>query len=301
MPSRQWFIDRSDYENMTSDFVKWKTTPGIGDLQMGMNMAYFRSQLLQKPITVELHWYHGKHYLYHFEDPETILERFKYINSMMIKEKTDVTFKHKFFSNDAYVYTRRAVGYNQVKWGHPRIRDCEWLMKGWDEPREGNKIVVWRSTFNAQLPRRFKRTFDGDIWLQMFDILREQGYEIQEIDYRTPIREVFFHLRTCICTVSYEGMWHYVAKNLCTPMIVITRDKVTKRHTPHALIYNIGPPDSTRFSMKYFFNFSRRLERARLFAEQGRNYIREMIHDESPPDLSNIDSRRSDSSKPRFA
>ena len=44
-----------------------------------------------------------------------------------------------------------------------------------------------------------------------------------------------YHIRTCHVCLSYEGMWHYVCKNLFKPHIVISNASITRWHTPAAV------------------------------------------------------------------
>jgi len=259
-------------ENKTTELL-WKTTPGVGDLMYGLNAAYFRSFILQKPVNLNLHWYHSPDFLYHFEDPETIVERFEYINSFYIRDEAEVHIDHVFNSTDHALYSRRWIGYTDKKFNTPpgkkRIRDNQWLFRPEvrNRPTVNRKIVLWRETFNAQQPRRFKRTYEADEWLNIIDLIEAQDYKITEIDYRTPIREVFYHIITAEAVICYEGMWHYIANNLAKPMIVLTRDNITKLHTPNALVYFGGPPD-TPFEHRFFTRLERRVNRAKELAQE---------------------------------
>lgn len=266
------YIDKWHPQNKVTDLV-WKTTPGIGDLMYGLNVAYFRSFILQKPVNLNLHWYHSPDFLYHFEDPETILERFKYINNFYIRDEAEVYIDHTFNSADGALYVKRWYGYTDKKYntnskkGEKRIRDNQWLFRPEvrNRPIVDRKIVLWRETFNAQKPRSFKSTFNADEWLDIIDLIEAQDYKVIEIDYRTPIREVFYHIASAEAIVCYEGMWHYVAKNFAKPLIVLTRDIVTNMHTPNALIYFGGPPEIP-FKSNFFTRMERRVNRAKHLA-----------------------------------
>lgn len=265
-------IQRVNQVNLGSSKITWKGTPGVGDFMYGLNVAYFRSWLMTKPIHITFEWYHDEDFLYHFEDPETIIERFKYIEKFYKKKNARVSTDHVFNSTDGQLYKSRFFGYSTDKVGAPRLRDNTWLMRDGfrhDNPENiiPKKIVVWRETFNAQQPRRFKRTYDHETWHYVFGLIEEQGYTIQEIDYRTPIREAMYHIRTAQCCLCYEGMWHYIAKNMFKPMIVLARDKITKFHTPNALIFDGGPPDK-EFSTRFWLSFDRRIHRAEVLAKK---------------------------------
>ena len=75
-----WQLQISDWrDNHGLDTIRWKTTFGIGDTMYGMNIAHMRAFVNQKPTTFELHFFHEKDYRYHYEDPETVYERFEYV------------------------------------------------------------------------------------------------------------------------------------------------------------------------------------------------------------------------------
>ena len=201
----------------------------------GLNVAYFRSFIMQVHITVNFHWYHDEHYQFHFEDPESIIEKFDYLHQFYMRDNTNVTVNHVFNSKDLELFNNRYRRHRGI------IRNNDYRCWSFNTsmlsvPTVKGKIVLWRQTFNANIPSLMKRIYDNDGWNAVVSALKTQDYEVIEVDYRTPIREVLWHLSTCECAVGYEGMWHIVAKNLWKPMVVFTRDHITKLHTPNAYI-----------------------------------------------------------------
>ncbi len=119
-------------------------------------------------------------------------------------------------------------------------------------------------------------------WEEVIHMIREvHGYRVIEIDYRTPIREVLYHIKTCRATISYEGMWHYVAKNCRKPMIVLSDDPITNTHTPDALIYNprlrkgFDPAKGHKpeYRPDYFNKFEKRLKLADEYSKKRLGYF----------------------------
>jgi hypothetical protein len=255
-----------------------KMTPGVGDLMVAMNIAYMRSLYLQRTVTLDLHWYHDKDFLYHFEDPETIIERGEYIKNFYSEDFVDVRVRNIFNSSDTRLIHHRYVNFDRT--GYKRNKDVikqkirynDWYFRKCGFKTIDKKIVVWTQVGNAQPPRLFKRPFDRSEWNDAISIIEMQGYSVVEIDYRTPISEVMYHIGTSEACLCYEGMWHYVAKNFCKPMIVLTKDLITQYHTPDALIYKVRKAD--QHSMSYFYNFDRRVEVAKKFAEAQKKRIR---------------------------
>lgn len=221
-------------DNYGVDTIRWKTTVGIGDTMYGMNIAHMRAFVNQKPTTFELHFFHDKNYTYHYEDPETVYERFEYIRKHYLW--TDmVNIKVVTNSNDYALYKKFYEGITR--------RNYSELYRYWsfnptlDTTPVNRKICLWRPTGNLrqQLSNDKHILLDWE-WQRLIDRLQDFGWDIAEIDYRTPIREAMYHIRTCECCLSYEGMWHYVAKNMFKPHIVLSSSSISSWHTPAAIV-----------------------------------------------------------------
>ena len=219
-------------DNHSVDKIRWKTTVGIGDSMYGMNIAYMRAFVNQKPTALQIHYHFPEDYYYHYEDPESIDARVRYIHDRMMW-KDIVHIEHVFNSPDYKLYDKKYLGVNR--------RTRSELYRYWsfdptiDTTAIDKKIVLWRPTFNlSQQLSGYKLPMLDSEWVRMIDLLRDFGYNVIEIDYRTPIREAFYHIRTCELCVSYEGMWHYVAKNFFKPHIVFSNSSITQWHTPAA-------------------------------------------------------------------
>ena len=214
--------------------INWKTTPGIGDSMYGLNIAFMRAFVNQKPTTFRIHYYFPENYYHHFEDPETVSERTKYVlDRYMWKDIVHVEHVYDCPLGDK-LYRKR---YNGVK----RIPKSEmyrhWSFDPFIETVSMNKkIVIWSPIFNAEtVMNGNKHCWNFDEWRRFISLLRDFDYKVVEIDYRTPISEAFYHIRTCECCISYEGMWHYIAKNFYKPHIVFSDAKITNWHTPGAI------------------------------------------------------------------
>jgi hypothetical protein len=276
--------------------IKWKGTCGAGDFMYGLNIAHWRSFILQKPVTIEYHWYHNESYLHHYEDPETIYDRLNYLNNLYFKMGTEVNVTHVWNSENYLLWSERFQNYD-------RNIDKRKYMKSWAKFRHNdwlfrpeilraqvipNKLVLFRPTFNAEQPRDFKLPYTDSQWLEVIDMIKHvHGFNVVEIDYRTPIREVVYHIKTCRATISYEGMWHYVAKNMHKPMIVLSSDPITKTHTPDALIYNprlnkgFDPAKGHKpiYKVEYFYDLEKRIKLAEKFSKNRTMYLRDLFNE----------------------
>jgi len=90
--------------------------------------------------------------------------------------------------------------------------------------RKKDKVTLFRDTFvhhgksvvgNAH---RGKRPLSYNKWEIFIEYLRKY-FDVTEIEYRTPISEVMYHLQTCGVVLGYMGMWSEHASLLNTPMI----------------------------------------------------------------------------------
>lgn len=265
--------------NLSETTIDFKCTPGVGDFMYILSVAYMRSFVLQKTVTLNLHWYHNKDYLFHFEDPETILERFEYVNNFYLKNNTDVVINHIFDANNSSLYVKRYYGFKKG-WGEEKpdsrfigLKYNSWEFKPSTLETNPSKIVIWTQLQNAQVPRNFKQPFEKYGWEEAKKRIEAHGYDITEISYRTPISEVMYHIATCRATVSYEGMWHYVPKNYHKPMIVLSADTITQLHTPNALSFK---DQKDWFDYHWFDNFDSHLEEATMLAQRGERLIRKL-------------------------
>ena len=277
--------------NKASNKLVFKGTPGVGDFMYPLNIAYFKSFVMQREIELEMHWFHSEDFEFYFEDPETIIEKFGYIHNFYEKTNTEVKVTHIFNSDRSDLYMDRFHGFERMIMPTPiPFRYNDWIFRKdiMESHTYQDKIVIFRPSFNAQPPRNFKQPLTHEQWEDIIDIIKNvHGYRVIEVDYRTPVREVLYHIKTCRATVSYEGMWHYVAKNCRKPMIVLSDDPITKTHTPDALIYNprsrkgFDPAKGhkPKFKTNYFFKFEKRLRMATDYSKERMKYFEDLMNE----------------------
>lgn len=231
------------------DIFRSKGTIGIGDVMYHLGVAHRWAHDHNRTVEIHFHWSHDEDYNYHFEDPETIIEKANYIQQFYYN-KDQVIIKHIFnynFSSDEELNTHRLlingerciISYMDELKKRITDEDTTYRRPNWlFDPRfkqktNKNKVILWRSLFNADVPQKWKIFENNDI-IQM---LESYDYNVVEVDYRTPIREVMWHINTCDFCVGYDGMWHYVAQNFMKPMYIFSNNILTELHTPGALYY----------------------------------------------------------------
>ena len=262
--------------------VDWKGTEGVGDILFGMNAVHMMVHLIRKRRPLEqmqmnVFWPHDDQFLFHFEDPETIIERTNYLHQFY-HDKESVKINHIFNSTDEEIAQLRHRGF-QRKRSNMAVLDGipTWAFRldSWcDKPVE-NKIVFWRPLFNKALPWGWKRSFTNDHWERIIDILQSKGFSLTELTYRTPVREALYHIRTCRFCIFYDGMWQYIAKNLCKPVIAMGDSAIIKTHNPQGVYFKKA--DSKENNL---FDFLNNIERNIRLVDSAANKYRRLILNE---------------------
>ena len=67
------------------------------------------------------------------------------------------------------------------------------------------------------------------------DLEKWEGWDVIELTYRTPIRDAYNQIRRARYVASYDGMWHYIARNFCKPHLIPSNEGVTTYNTPNAV------------------------------------------------------------------
>ena len=269
MDSKDVVIDpwaKQKYYLTQSNSVDWKGTPGVGDILFGLNAVHMMVHLARKSgrdvpyFEMNCYWDHGEDFKYHFEDPETIIERAEYLHNFYY-DKESVRMIHHFNAHDEELWRvrhrgfRRVAGDTAVLYGLPT-----WIYRPEvrAKPIE-NKVVFWRPLFNKEWPRGWKRTFNNGHWEQILSTLKSKGYQLTEIGYRTPVREAFHHINTSRFCIFYDGMWQYIAKNLCKPVIVLGNNQtILETHNQQGV--HFFTPDTDSPNLWEYLNNLPRLE-----------------------------------------
>lgn len=266
--------------------VDWKGTFGVGDILFGLNAVHMMTHLMRKRrevpfVTMNVHWTHGEDYLHHFEDPETIIERAEYLHNFYY-DKDAVRMNHIFYSKDEELQRIRHRGFRRKK-SPVAVLDAlpSWVFRNdilkSSLPVE-NKVVFWRPLFNKDEPQGWKKVFTDDHWLEIIHLLEMKGYDLVELTYRTPVREAFYHIRTCRFCIFYDGMWQYIAKNLCKPVIALGDNSVIETHNSQGVHFRRpNDPENDLFSYlnklpKILEHMDRRAGRYRRFMSRELDY-----------------------------
>jgi len=121
-------------------------------------------------------------------------------------------------------------------------------------------VVIWRTKWIDSKYPPFKDSYDSSYWDLIIPILEMKGFNVVEVTHRTPISEVFYLISRCKFIVAYNGMYHYLAKNMIKPMIVLGNSKIIRTHNPQAIhFYSPEKDDSPRAVLDYLLDIENNL------------------------------------------
>lgn len=221
--------------------IGWRGTIGVGDILYGLNCAHSLAHMFNHPIKMNVFWTHDENYIYHYEDPETIIQRSHYLHSMYHRQ-SEVTVNHIFNSTDQEIEKLRWRGFGHIKDQQRVITFGHWPFRK-DLYQQGipKKVVYWRPTFNREIPsggKKWKMTFTVGEWERIIHFLELKGYDLVELGYRTPVSEALYHIRTASFCIFYDGMWQYISRNLCKPVITLGGSSIAKVHSPQGVHFS---------------------------------------------------------------
>ena len=203
--------------------------------------------------------------MYHFEDSQTIIEQQEYLHSKMygygkvlVEVENIFNTNHKLLGKQLHTNIDKPHGYAVLNNINTWLFQERFLnVKTYDK-----LVVVWRTKFISGNYPRFKDSYDSCYWDLIIPILKMRGYNVMEVTHRTPIREVFSLISQCKFVVAYNGMYHYIAKNLVKPMIVMGDSNIIKTHNPQAIHFYSPHKDKTaRSVLDYIINIEHNLEK----------------------------------------
>ena len=201
---------------------------GLGDNVRVINGMYNQAKLLPNKAHFEVLWDKSTYYtLRHQDQKETYQYMFDYLmrfipdrnfeyEQVLVHEK-ELEYHKDFFNLDIRPVNKKVK--NSV---YPTANFAKF--KNFYEPIK-NKLVIWRDTFlhhesNVTLSGLPKKPFVYDDWQNLIKYLQE-NFSVTEIEYRTPISEVMYHLSTCDFCIGIEGMWSVLANALRRPQICV--------------------------------------------------------------------------------
>lgn len=192
--------------------IEFRSNEGYGDFITGLCYAHAAVTKYQRPVHLVLHWPNPKDYLLSDIDQESILYRFNHILSYL-RPVEGLRISHEFSSIPNYRFINELEEFNHVH--------GLWYLK--EEPRvQPGLVAFWSSKHNLTFPGYHKDPL-YDHWDEVVDNLTTEGYNVKEITYRTPIKDVMKIITECEFGVGYEGMVHQLFKFTWRPIVIASK------------------------------------------------------------------------------
>lgn len=216
--------------------VQARLGTGYGDF---VNLlTYIRNCNVKYGVDTELvlHFPYPVNYRVSNDDPETVIERVNIFNSVF-DENSSVKISIKANSNFPYRFINMLDEWD-FRHGLYNLKNQYTSIP--------NKVVHWNSCSNTYFPGHEKDPFYYQ-WKSIVYRLKQKGYDVVEITYRTPFKEALYHIKTCEFGIGYDGMVHQLFKCYDIPLIVLaTRKTLNEILVPHA--YIISDPNSFKIN-----------------------------------------------------
>lgn len=204
-----------------------------GDAIWMYNILHNTAKTLKRNVELEVHWYWDRSYYHSVDDQENIIDQTDYI--LKFYEKADVTVTH--------VYNSEVKKQNILTKGSKLIYGADPL----DVPRSNwwcfdqrlklppipKKVVVWDSYSNADAS--YKEILQKEDWDCIKNNLRNCGYTVIEVCYRTPISELMYHINTASSCIGYSGLCYQIANNWGVPCLVVSDRNLVNLYSPCVL------------------------------------------------------------------
>lgn len=190
--------------------ISWRSGEGYGDFITAIGYAYTSRVKYDIPVSLHMHWPNAEGHLLSNNDKEDIKYRYDKVVKMM-KPCDGVEVIHHYNSKPKYRYI------NNFEHKNP--------LQGLWFPRQqyqshSNIVMLWSSLHNLTYPGKAKDPTRYQ-WNDVINYIENEGYDVHEVTYRTPVKDVIYLLKHCEFGIGYEGMVQQLFKFLWKPLIVI--------------------------------------------------------------------------------
>ena len=97
-----------------------------------------------------------------------------------------------------------------------------------------------RDRHNSEPPKVWKRQLTKADWSHVITELDKLSH-VTELTYRTPVAEAIRLIKDADYIISYEGMWHGIARNFAKAIAIQSPESVTLKNTPQVKLLSSRP------------------------------------------------------------
>ena len=195
---------------------------GAGDNIRSLSAMVSLSKKLTSPQIFELAWRKNHFETLPFQDQqETFQYQFDYL-LRFIKNK-NFSVDHVIVSDDEWKRHRKPLKWESFYGDGIYSFASKSVNFHTSLKTEKKKLVICRDTFvhhGVLKEGNKKKYFEYNQWQKIIYFFKKH-FKVVELEYRTPISEVMYHLATCEILFTYDGMWHKHAACLNKPRITL--------------------------------------------------------------------------------
>ena len=192
--------------------IEWRSNIGYGDFITGLGYAHSATIKYGRPVHINFHWPNARDKKQSELDPETMYYRFNHILEYM-RPVEGLTISHQWQSIPDYRFINELEEFNPIH--------GLWYPKN-EPPVEKKLVVHWSSIYNLTFPGYHKDPIH-DYWGVVIKELKDKGYKVKEVTYRTPVAEAMDLINRCEFGIGYEGMIHQLFKFMWKPLVVASQ------------------------------------------------------------------------------
>lgn len=239
------------------------------EMTMALSYCYSLARNYEKDLEVDVLWsdyFLDDNFFYkNWDETESSLDRFNFLHSMLeFKGDVNIHFNHKILKGGLYVgeaakkefFKKKCVPLHRLMQGLANRDECQdnrvllWPLRNCLE-RIPKKVTFWKPTFVHKMwgqadnikwvggPNRMKTShmlYYYNEWNEVLDNLKK-NYNVVEVEYRTPIKEVYYHLSTSEFSFGFNGICQSISVGLSTPTILCSFKPTSNLDYDH-LIYS---------------------------------------------------------------
>jgi len=206
---------------------------GYGDSIWLYNIACNTAKTLGEKITVEVHWSWDRNHLHYCDDTENIIDQTDYL-FQFYQQKDLIDIQHVYCSSKKNSEILKKGGLLKYGADPIELRFSNWWK--FDDrlklPTIKNKVVVWNPFLNASNGKEGKNILSLAEWKEIYYNLQFNGYDVVEVDYRMPIRELMYHINTASSAIGHAGICYHIANNWRVPCLVVSSRSMVDLHCP---------------------------------------------------------------------
>ena len=201
--------------------IQWKGKIGYGDIVSPICYAHNLSYKLNTRVDLTFRWSTGPQHKIDARDPETLWERASFLSTICEKDRTDVNIIHRFDNP-------LDINHTNYDWdivGKDPYHNY-WVPRGQKQHRPRGLIVVNTTEGNSVSLKDYGKEWKDPIandWLYLTVCLKQRGYEVVTVDYRTPVRRLWDLLQYAQGFIGYHGTAAWVARLAHTPSVIFSR------------------------------------------------------------------------------